>query len=281
MRTILPLALFFCLALLFYPTLRDVAEICWTYEDYSHGLLLPLISAYLLWLRRADIAARAQAAAEETAHISRTGGALFVCGLLVFFVGQAGDSFYASWVAMFPTLIGALLLVFGPKITGTVAGPLLLNFMAKPIPDSLLPKLLNPFQTFAALVSARVLELLHVPVYTMGNVIEIPGMRLLVEQACSGMRSLISLLTVAFIVLCLMNFNRLGQITIIAAAVATAVLLNIVRVALTGILAHFVDPVTATGFFHTFAGMLVFIVGLFILGFLGRLLERQPGDNKQ
>ena len=66
-----------------------------------------------------------------------------------------------------------------------------------------------------------------------------------------------------------------------AGNVTTAVLLNIVRVALTGILAHFVDPVTATGFFHTFAGMLVFIVGLFILGFLGRLLERQPGDNKQ
>jgi exosortase len=276
--TILPLCLalglFAGLGVLFYPTLKDIAEICWVYEDYSHGLLLPFITVYLIWIRRAEIAKRALTIDSAQRRFSSLGAALYLFGLIVFFVGRAGDSFYATWVAIFPTLLGALLLVFGKEVVGLIAGPLLIDFMAKPLPDSLLPKLLNPFQTFAASVSAWVLQLLHVPVYTMGNVIEIPGMRLLVEQACSGMRSLISLLTVALIIISLMDFTWLGSIIIVAVAVVTAIALNVVRVAVTGVLAHFVDPATATGFFHTFAGMLVFLIGLVVLFMLGRLLER-------
>ncbi len=234
---------------------------------------------YLLWIRREDILARANASCPLQKSFSWLGAFLYLFGLLIFFIGKLEESFFSSWVGIFPTTLGALLLVFGKEITALVAGPILINFMAKPLPDSLLPQLLNPFQTFAASVSAWVLEMLRVPVYAMGNVIEIPGMRLLVEQACSGMRSLISLLTVSFIVICLMDFSWLGSLLIVAVAIVTAVALNVTRVAVTGILAHFVDPVTATGFFHTFAGMIVFLVGLAILFSVGRLLERKK-ENK-
>ncbi|HQH26400.1 MAG TPA: exosortase [Oligoflexia bacterium] len=273
LRILLPLCLGIGLAVLFYPTLRDVAEICWNYEDYSHGLLLPFITGYLIWCRREEIAERLPVDNASAVGFSKLGAFLYAAGLIGYLLGRAGDSFFACWIFLFPTLIGVLLLLFGARLVAPIAGPLLINYMAKPVPDSLLPKLLNPFQTFAAAVSAKVLELFQVPVHAMGNVIEIPGMRLLVEQACSGMRSLISLITVALIVLALMELNWLGSVLILAIAVITAVILNIVRVALTGLLAYFVDPATATGFFHSFAGMVVFLLGLAILFFFGRQLE--------
>jgi len=256
---------------LYWPVLSSIARICWTDDDYSHGLLLPFVTIYLLWDRRQKIE---DSFARATASFSLVGTGLLVLGVFLFLVGQTANSLFASWLSFFPTILGTICLVFGTQGARVFILPLLLNFMAKPLPDSLVPKLFNPFQTYAAKISAQVLSSLDVPVHLIGNIIEIPGMRLLVEEACSGMRSIMALLTVALIVVYLFERPLIGQAVIVLMSIVVAMTLNVFRVALTGILAHFYDPRSATGFFHGFSGMVVFFAGLVILYSIGLLLNR-------
>lgn len=255
---------------LFWDTLSAIGMICWEDEDYSHGLILPFISGYLLWKHR-DIYLKPLTHSPKFSYL----GLLCLClGLALLFIGSVGQSLFIRWVAFFPTALGTLALTLGTRLACSVSPLLLLLFMAKPLPDSLVPRLFGPFQVYTAKISARTLEFLDVPVFLVGNVIEIPGMKLLVEEACSGMRSLIALLTVSLIVLCVVRISWLSRAFVVLSSVGVALLLNIVRVAVTGVLAYFVHPSTARGFFHTFSGMVVFLIGLVILYQLGLLLQR-------
>jgi len=265
------------LAVIFFPTLKEVALICWNDDDYSHGILLPVIAAYLFHKRRSEtLSAQTgfSSPAPRIKNVSFLGLVLFLGGMTVYVFGAVSGLLFINWVAFFLTLSGFIYLVSGAYPPAFLLPAIWLNFMAKPLPDSLTPKLFGPLQTLAAKVSAELLSILKVPVYISGNIIEVPGMTLLVEEACSGMRSVMSLLTVALIVLFLVPLSRVGQLIVIASAVIIAVLLNILRVAATGVLAHFYDPDAATGFFHTFTGMVVFIVGLAVLYSLTSILER-------
>lgn len=264
LRTVLAFAVFFVLlALLFGKTIAGIAAICWTDDDYSHGLLLPFIAAYLLWTKQEEV--RAALFEQGEPEFSRSGLVLLLCGVFLAALGGITDILFAKWLALFPTVIGGLQLILGTRRAALFVMPIVLLFMAKPIPDSLVPKLFFPLQVFAARVSASTLRLLDVPVYLRGNIIEIPHMSLMVEEACSGIRSLMALLTVALIVVLLVPLRNWMRLLILAVSVVTAVALNVLRIALTGVLAHFVDPSTATGFFHTFSGLIVFVLGLAIV----------------
>ena len=262
-------ALFGLLVYLFFPTLKEIALICWTDDDYSHGTLLPFVSLYMLWDQR-DVLKNAVKNGGTTS-IAR-GELLLVSGLAAFFVGQVSGISFASWVAFFPTIIAAVYLSCGRDLAWTTAWPVLLLFMAKPLPDSLVVRLFWPLQVLAAKASYGVLDLLGVPVYMMGNIIEIPQMKLLVEEACSGMRSVMALLTLSLVVIYFLPLRLFFKFALVAASILVAVVLNIFRVGLTGILAHFYSPSAATGFFHTFSGLVVFIVGLPVLYGIGVLL---------
>ncbi|MFN8388671.1 MAG: exosortase/archaeosortase family protein [Bdellovibrionota bacterium] len=273
-----PLAVLFYL---YFPTLREIAEICWNNEDYSHGILLPFISAYFIWNDWPLIRRRIEAAALDVPRLSISGLLLLIVGLLIFVLGEIGNLMFIRWLSLFPALIGTLFLILGTGAAKPFVAPLLINFMAKPLPDSLIPKFFFPLQVLAARVSARTLEFFGVPVYLKGNIIEIPGMQLMVEEACSGLRSLMALLTVALIVIYSVELPIYAKLLLLFGSVFIAIFLNVVRVASTGLLAHFYDPRAATGFFHTFSGMVVFVLGLVILYAFGRLLHRLTGNREK
>lgn len=254
---------------LFFPTLQEIALICYNDEDYSHGLILPFVSAYVISEKRTLIRERLR---RPVAGISIVGIVLICIGVLGAVCGKIAGLLYISWFAFFPAAAGLLMLLFGSYGAMPLVAPLLLLFMSKPIPDSLVPILFFPLQVFAARVSAAVLEMLDVPVYLVGNIIEIPGMRLMVEEACSGIRSMLALLSVAMIVMLLVPMKNWARVTIVVVSVLTAVGLNVFRVALTGVLAHFYDPSAATGFFHMFSGLVVFAAGLVIVYGVGSML---------
>lgn len=259
------------LSFIFFPTVRNIALICWNDDDYSHGLLLPLVGFYMLWDSRELITKKIRDAANVPRQNNKriTAIALLVLGLLALYLGEASGITYASWIGFFPAVLGAVHLLFGRTAALCFAPPFLLLFMAKPLPDSFVVRIFWPLQVLAARASKQVLEILDVPVHMVGNIIEIPAMKLLVEEACSGMRSVMALLTLALIVIYFVKLRFISKLLLLLAAVSVAVALNITRVALTGVLAHFYDPQAATGFFHTFSGMIVFIIGLPILYYTG------------
>ena len=257
------------LGLLYSFTFVSMAKICWNNDDYSHGLFLPFAAGYLIWLRRNALLAAWNEPSMASPHITARilGSVLLMAGCLLVVITRSmhmQDS-VPQWLSFYVIVSGIFLLSLRPKVVALVLPPILLCFMAKPIPDSMVPRLFNPFQAFAASVSAKVLDKLNVPVHSEGNVIEIPGMRLLVEEACSGMRSLMALTTVALIVLMVIPFPRWIQLLVFGFSIFLALFLNVVRVAATGVLAYFVSHELATGFFHTFSGLVVFFVGLIIL----------------
>lgn len=279
---------FALIALMFGSTIAETLRICWESDDYSHGLLLPLISGYFLWTDRAVIApiVRGQIIrggigegnSKNTTAFSNiltySGSLLLFClGLATYVIGRVSDLHFILWFSLFPTVVAFLCLALSPQRATPLILPIILNYMAKPIPDALVPKLFFPLQVLAAKISAFLLELLNVPVFLRGNIIEVPGIQLMVEEACSGLRSMMALLTVAVVVIYTVRLPILGKLLLIVISALVAVVLNVIRVAATGILAHFVDPVMATGFFHTFSGLVVFVVGLICLSLVAKALQ--------
>lgn len=255
----------------YWSTLLRTAVICWNNDNYSHGVLLPFVAAYLLWDRGIPSSRRS----EVSPPFSKLGLLVFLLGLPAAVLGQVSDILFVQWFSFFPVLLGTVMLVFGTRLGLHFAPPLLLIFLAKPIPDALSPALFNSFQSFAAKASAAILESFEIPVYLRGNIIELPGMQLLVEEACSGIRSLMTLLTVACVVILLTKTKMLNSIVLCVSAVALALLLNIVRVTVTGLLARSYGREAASGFFHSFSGMVVFGAGLLILYGLAGWLEKR------
>jgi exosortase len=262
----------------FWKTILETAQICMNNEDYSHGTLLPLISAYFIYQSRERIISLL---GNPQGRISFLGVSLLVAGSGLLFVGSVANILFFRWLGLFPALTGALFLSLGIKRGWAIANPLLINFMAKPLPDSLVPKLFFPLQVLAAKVAAWTLDVLQVPVHLQGNIIEIPGMQLMVEEACSGLRSMMALATVAIIVILNSTLSTGWKIVIFVFSIVAAIVLNIFRVTATGVLSYFYDPSAATGFFHTFSGLVVFIVGLVLLSGFASLLERITGRRNQ
>jgi len=278
------LGIFGLVIYLFFPTLREIALICWNDDDYSHGTILPLVSLYMLWDKKEIIAAKIKSvsSADEIKKDTTimTPWILLILGLFLFFFGQASQINFTSWIAFFMVITGCLYLTLGKVTATSLIFPIGLLFMAKPLPDSMVVKLFWPLQVLAAQVSTATLKLFKVPVHLSGNIIEIPAMKLLVEEACSGMRSVMAMLTLALIVIYFLEMRILSKIAIVISSVLLAMILNVFRVASTGLLAHFFDPKTATGFFHTFSGMIVFVIGLPILYGIGMLFTKLEEKRK-
>jgi exosortase len=268
--------------LLFWRAIERVSYICWNNDDYSHGLILPFVVVYIYRERAKDLIL-----ALRTSTANKSVGGLVLPALLLFLslvlhlLGEISSLEYASWIALFPSLFSTLWLMFGFRTALALSTPFFLLLMARPLPDSVVLKLFWPMQVLAAKVSAFSLRLCDVPVYLQGNIIEIPSMRLLVEQACSGMRSSVSLLSLAVIANYFTVFKIRYKIALIVAALVIALVMNVLRVAATGLLAHFVHPDTAKGFFHSFSGLIVFIIAMPLLLLVGRLLSKLQGQAPQ
>lgn len=269
---------------LFAKAIKEIALICWESPDYSHGILLPFISGYFLYQDRSEIINSLYQSLNVSKAIKiliySVLCSLFVVSCLIAFLGQISELNFFSWFSFFLTLHLTIFLCLGVPFALKISLPLWLIFTAKPLPDILVPKLFFPLQVFSAKISYATLKLLNVPSYLKGNIIEIPHMSLMVEEACSGMRSVLAFLSIALITLMASKLNWVRSILVIFSALVLAIALNTARVAITGLLAHFVSAKAAEGFFHEFSGLITFSIGLIFLFFLTNLLERTSNKGK-
>ncbi|MCC6219921.1 MAG: exosortase/archaeosortase family protein [Deltaproteobacteria bacterium] len=252
---------------LYLPTLTEIALICLRDDNYSHGLLLPFLSIWIICNARLKINAltSSRELEDKPTTIPISGIFLLLAGLAVFIFGRQTQLLFLLWLSFFPTLIGTLYLILGRDVARLLAPAICINFLAKPLPDILAQRIFNSSQTLAARASAVVLDVSGVPVFLKGNVIAIPGMDLLVEEACSGMRSVLALITVAIVIIVLKNARHITKLITLLLAVLLAVIFNIVRVAGTGLMAYFVSPSIAQGFLHSFSGAIAFLLGFAVL----------------
>lgn len=250
----------------------------WSHDpNFSHGFFVPAFSLYILWERR-DLLSRLQP------HPAWAGFVLLLAGLLCLVIGSLGAELYLSRVSLVPILGGCIALFLGWQFLRAVAFPWLFLLLMIPPPALLFNQITFPLQVFASEAAANLLPLLGVPVLREGNVIHLPAMALEVAEACSGIRSLLSLVTLAVMYGYLLE-KRLGMRILLAfAAIPIAVAANSFRIVGTGLLVQYWDPEKAEGFFHTFSGWIIFVVSFLLLFVVRRAAHwvlgfRTPGHS--
>jgi len=259
------------LGALYSPILRALASQWWDDANYSHGFLVPLFSGVLVWRQRARLRALAPRG-------SVLGLPVLLGGLGLLVLGDLGSENFLLRSSLIIILAGLVLFHLGPGVFRIVLFPLSFLFFMVPLPGVVFYAVTFPLQRLAAEQAAWVLDLLGVPVLLDGNVIHLSQISLGVTEACSGIRSLISLLAAAVAGAYLLLPSGWAMAVSVASAVPITILANVGRVVTTGLIGQWVGVEYAAGFFHEFAGLVVYLfaVGCLVgVHSLTRLTRRQ------
>lgn len=239
-------------------------------ENYSHGFIVPLIAAYFLYIRWDQL--------KNTSAVPWNGGLLVILlGLLQLLAGWIGTEYFNMRSSLVLVLAGLVLYLFGRGVFRVALLSIAYLFFMIPIPYIIYDAAAFPLKIFVTRVSVATLQAIGIVVMREGNIIMFPALTLEVADACSGIRSLISLLALAVAYAFFLRISPLKRLILICSAVPIAIVTNAVRVIATGILAQYWGAKAAEGFFHEFAGLMVFAVAMVLLVALGALLSRGGG----
>ena len=233
--------------------------------DYSHGFLVPLFSAFILWDKRKVIR-------ETPVEPTWAGLPLVLLGIATVFFGVYGAELFLSRVSLIMIVAGMIWMFFGGRLLREVRLPLGVLLLAIPFPEIIFNQITFPLQLFASRVASSVLPLLGVPVFREGNVIQLPVMKLEVAQACSGIRSLMSLFTLAVFYGYFLEKTTGRRWFLALASIPIAVAANALRIVGTGLCVQYWDPAKGEGFFHEFSGWVMFVISLSLLYLLHRVM---------
>lgn len=252
---------------IYFPILRIMVQHWSAVEDYQHGFLIAPLALYFAWERRWDL---------EEARIqgSWLGLAPLAIGLVSLAIGRLGTELMTMRSAFVFTLIGLVLLLLGREVFRILAFPLFFLFLMVPLPQSLLNTVAFPLQLIAAKAAVVSLQQLGIPALVEGNIIHLAHAQLFVHEACSGLRSLMALITLGVV---FAHFFKRGvlwvQLVLVASTIPIAIAVNSFRVALTGYLTHHFGESVATGAIHDFQGIITFGMAFLILLGEGRLID--------
>ena len=193
--------------------------------------------------------------------------------MLLLLVGQLGHEFFLRRVSLIPVLWGLTLLFWGWPVARRVIFPFAYLTLMIPLPYILYDSVAFPLRLIAAFLAGWTLSLLGLPVFVEGNIIHLPNTVMNVVDACSGIRSLISLLAVGVLLAYLMLPNRWSKPLVVILVVPVAVFANAVRVVVAGLLAEYFGQAAMEGAMHEFVGWLVFIFAFLILAGITWLLR--------
>ncbi len=254
------------LVALFFPVLAAMVGEWSTDEDMGHGFFVPLAAGYVVWLRREHLAAL-------TLRPHWIGYLVLLLGVAQMFAGVLGAEYFVARTALLVALAGILIAVGGLPLLREMMFPLfLLAFMIR-IPQIVYGEITLPLQLLASWVAEQVLTLVGIPVYREGNVLELASRKLSVVEACSGIRSLLSLAFLSLVYGYFFDHRNWVRVVLFLATVPIAVTTNAARVSITGILSE-VKQEFAEGAYHTFEGWMVFLVAMVALLALHQILNR-------
>ena len=257
---------------LYWRTLAHLALQWWRDPDFSHGFLVPLFSAYIVWRKRAQIA-------RIFPQPSWSGLAVLLGGIFLLLVGEMGAELFLARSSLLLLLAGLTILYLGWNFFRALLFPWAFLLLMIPVPTILFNKITFPLQLLASRVAAAVLPIFGVPVLREGNIINLSSMALEVAEACSGIRSLMSLLALAIMYGYLMDARSWVRWTLAISAVPIAVIANAIRVIGTGLLVQYWDPEKAEGYFHESWGWLTFVLSLLMLYLLHMIIRwRWPSE---
>jgi len=307
------LAISSALVFVYVTVLVKLGHNWWTDENYSHGLLIPFIIAYIVWSQRERMARAVQ---RPALFIGLTAVLFALVGL---WAGIAGAELFIQRISLVLMLAGTVIYFWGFALLRLLLVPLFLLLLAIPIPAIVFNKIAFPLQLFASRCAVWAMMVFDIPVLRQGNVIELmprgamETKKLEVVEACSGIRSLMTLVTLA-VVFAYFTHSRGGtdprgenptndskpqrpsrtaqavsllksywfwrSAVILLSSIPIAISTNALRVSGTGVLAHYYGTKVADGFFHSFSGWVIYIVAFLMLFGVGWILDRaRPSEH--
>jgi exosortase len=253
-----------CFAILFAKPAASLVKDWWTNPEAGHGLLLAPVAIWLAWKKGLLPSFR-------PAPI--LGLALLVLAVMIRGVADLAAELFTMRASLVLAALALIIYFRGMRQVAAWWLPIALLALSIPLPELITSALALPLQFKASALGTKLLEWRNVPVLLSGNVIRIPGHQLFVTEACSGLRSLSALLSLAVLMGGLWFRLPITRVLLILVAIPVAIVINGVRVFLTGFLVYFVDPKLGEGFMHLTEGWLLFLVSLLLIGITALLFR--------
>ena len=250
---------------LYFRILPDMAKDWWDDPGSSHGILIPPVALYIAWLRR-DLTLA------EPAVPDFRGLWMTLAACLMLLTGTLGAEYFLTRASFVLLLAGVTWTFWGAPRFRTLLFPLVLLLTMVPLPRLVYNMMSAPLQQMASSVAASLVQMLGIAVYQDGNVIHLAGISLGVAEACSGLRSLSSLVTAALMVGFLLCTRVRTRVLLVVLAIPIAIGMNVLRVTGTAIIAEH-NQQYALGYYHSFSGWLVFLVGFGFVALAAKVLH--------
>jgi len=249
----------------YWPILPGLVAQWWNDPDYSHGFLIPFISLGFVWFRRNQIASIEM-------QPGYSGLMIMTTALMMYVAGSVGADMFLQRISLILMLSGILVFVAGWSMFKALLFPIGYLLLAVPLPQIIFNSIAFPLQLLAAGIATDTMQLLSVPVLREGNIMHLASVSLDVEEACSGIRSLFSLLALGVLYAQLTTKKLTPRLVMALAVIPIAIAANVFRVTTTGLLAHYLSVETAMGFFHQLGGIAVFAVALLLFFGISQLV---------
>lgn len=268
-KILLILAGFF---LLYYHAMAGLISDWSTDPNFSHGFLIPFICAYMVWYKKNEIAL-------VEPIPSNFGLFVIFFGMFIHLAGNVGAEQFLMRFSMVITLSGIVIYCWGFGVFKQMLIPLAYLVIMIPIPSILWNKIAFPLQLMAAKFSSEMIHFIGIPVFREGNILHLANTSLEVVDACSGLRSLTSLLALTGVFAFLAPLTGFKKWILFLSAIPIAVLVNVIRLTITAAMAAWISPDTANGFLHDMSGLIIFGFAL-VLVYLVYLLEMKIESHK-
>jgi exosortase len=240
-----------------FPILKFLVQTWANDEDVGHGFFVPVVAAWIAWQRRDQILAM-------TLKPAWWGLGIMIWGAAQEYIGTIGADLFLQRSSVLILLVGLLLTIGGTALVRVLAFPLLLLPFMIPFPGVVYNEITFPLQLFASRVAEGALDLLGYPVYRDGNILELASQKLSVAEACSGIRSLLSLSFLSLVYAYFFDNRVWMRWVLFGATIPIAIIANAGRVTITGILSE-INPELAHGFFHELEGWVIFVIAGILL----------------
>lgn len=257
----------FGIAIVYWQVFQRLVEAWIVDGNYSHGWLIVPLAGYFVWERRQKLLA-------TPVRPSWFGLVVLAGSILVLLAGLYGSELFLSRVSLIGTLGGIVLFLFGWAHLRILAFPIAFLLLMIPIPAIILNQIAFPLQLFASRVGETAITAANIPVLREGNVLVLANTTLEVAEACSGIRSLVSLITLGIIYGYFSDSRTWVRSVIVLSTIPIAILANGARVAGTGMAAHWIGPQAAEGFFHEFSGWALFVVAFVMMLIIMKIILR-------
>jgi exosortase len=254
-----------CFINLYHYVITRLVRDWYTDDNYSHGFLIIPIAAYFVWERRAKL--------KEAMRAASNWGLIVVLGsMAILLAGILGSELFLTRLSILGAISGVILFLYGWNHLKILSLPIAFLLLMIPIPAIIFNQIAFPLQLLASRFGEIALVICKVPVLREGNVIHLANTSLEVAEACSGIRSLISLLTLGIVYGYFTDSRLWVRIILSIGSIPIAIAANGIRVAGTGIAAHFYGAAAAQGFFHSFSGWIIFIAAFIMMFVLYRII---------